>query len=304
MVPAAIGSSGSAQIRKATSGVGVLPIRHKARMSDRVLHILHRIQRKSSVAWSITRVYRDWPMVALEIFRLLRPRPIVHRLRNGLELCVRTGTYDLSIINEIWIDQVYTSSPGFAIRNDWVIADIGGHKGIFSVFAASRARGVKVFAFEASPETFAQLSHNIQRNKLSNVTAFNVAVCGEDGESTLRLYPDNGQNTLLHRTDHALQPTAGIKVETWSMARVLKTIASPVNLLKMDIEGMEYEALLSCTAEDLKAVERIALEYHDDCVSTSHRVSVLVDFLNANGFSTRLCPGRAILIAERPSGNC
>jgi FkbM family methyltransferase len=242
-------------------------------------------------------------MAVLDKLHLVRPRPIVYRLRDRVELSVCARTYDAYIINEIWIDGVYTSSPGFAILDDWVIADLGGHKGIFAVFAAIRARGVKVYTFEASPENFALLSHNIQRNKLSNVKAFNVAVSGRDGESTLHLYPDNGQNTLLQRSDPALRSIGDIRVETWSMARVLKTIASPVNLLKMDIEGMEYEALLSCPVGDLQTVERIALEYHDDLVRTPHHVSKLVDFLNASGFSTHLYPGRKILVAERQKGN-
>src|SRR5439155_18478279 len=38
-----------------------------------------------------------------------------------------------------------TSSPGFSIRDGWVIADVGGHKGIFSVSAATRARNVMVY---------------------------------------------------------------------------------------------------------------------------------------------------------------
>jgi len=66
---------------------------------------------------------------------------MVHRFRNGVELCVRTQTYDLLIINEVWVDRIYTSSAGFEILDDWVVVDVGGHKGIFSVFAASRAKG-------------------------------------------------------------------------------------------------------------------------------------------------------------------
>jgi hypothetical protein len=67
-------------------------------------------------------------------------------------------------------------------------------------------------------------------------------------------------------------------------------IASPVNLLKMDIEGMEYEILLSCSLDNLQKIERIALEYHDDLIRTPHRVSELVDFLSTRGFSIYLHP--------------
>jgi FkbM family methyltransferase len=143
------------------------------------------------------------------------------------------------------------------------------------------------------------LSHNIGLNNLSNVKAFNVAVGGRDGESTLNLHEDNAQNSLLQRSNVHLQPLGSIKVETWSSARVLQTVASQVNLLKVDIEGMEYETLFSCPDEYLQRVERIALEYHDVLVRVPHTVFELVEFLNARGFSTYLSPGNEILLAER-----
>ena len=179
------------------------------------------------------------------------------------------------------------------------MVDVGGHKGIFGVFAATIARDVKVYSFEASPENFACLSHNIRLNNLSSIKAFNVAVGGQDGESTLNLYEENGQNTLLQRSNPQLHPVGSVRVETWSLARVLKTVASQVNLLKVDIEGMEYETLLSCPDEYLERVERIALEYHDVLVRVPHTVFELVEFLNARGFSTYLSPGNEVLLAER-----
>jgi FkbM family methyltransferase len=197
------------------------------------------------------------------------------------------------------MDKVYTPSPRFSIRDGWVVVDVGGHKGIFAVFAATSARDVKVYSFEPSPESFACLSRNIGLNSLSNVKAFNVAVGGRNGESTLNLYEENGQNTLLQRSNPRLHPVGSIKVETWSLVRVLTTVASQVNLLKVDIEGMEYETLFSCPDEYLLRVERIALEYHDSLVRVPHRVFELVEFLNARGFSTHLSPGNDILLAER-----
>jgi FkbM family methyltransferase len=242
-------------------------------------------------------------MAFLDALHLARPGPIVYRLRDGTALCASTRTYDLYVINEVWIDNVYTSSPGFSIRDGWVIVDIGGHKGIFSIFAATRAKNVMVYTFEPAPDNFAQLSYNVQQNKLSNVRMFSIAVSGRDGESTLHLYKDSAQSGFLQRSNPALRPVRDVKVETWSMERVLRTIASPVNLLKMDIEGMEYEALFSCPADIFRVVERIALEYHDNRVRTSHCISELVACLNDRGFSTRLRPSWQMLFAERQQAN-
>jgi len=243
-------------------------------------------------------LYQNWPLALLSLVARQR-HAFVLRLRQGVEFCVRAQTMDTYIVNEIWIDRVYTPSPRFSIRDGWVVVDVGGHKGIFSVFAATSARDVKVYSFEPSPENFACLSRNIRLNDLSNVKPFIVAVGARDGESTLNLFEENGQNTLLQRSNPHLQPVGSIRVETWSLARVLKTVASQVNLLKVDIEGMEYETLFSCPAEYLQKVERIALEYHDVLVRVPHTIPDLVEFLNARGFSTYLSPKNEILLAER-----
>ncbi len=183
-----------------------------------------------------------------------------------------------------------------------MVSDLGGHKGIFAIYAATRAKGVRVFSFEPSPENFALLSQNIQRNKLSNVKAFNVAVSGADGKSTLHLTSEAWSNTLLQDAGTETHSAGDVTVETWSLSRVLQAIGSPVNLLKMDIEGMEYQSLLACPAEDLASVERISMEYHHDSGPTPHTVSELAEFLNANGFTTRIYPKQELLIAERKGG--
>jgi FkbM family methyltransferase len=261
--------------------------------------LIAEVRRRGRIAWRMARLYRNWPMAVLDRFYLVKPQPIVYRLRNGLQFSV--GTRDAGIINEIWLDGAYTSAPGFAIRDHWVVADLGGHKGIFAVFSATRAKGVKVFSFEPSPENFALLTSNLQRNKLTNVKAFNVAVSNRDGESTLHITPEAWSNTLLEGPESESRSAGDVRVETWSLSRVLRTIGSPVDLVKMDIEGMEYQSLLSCPPEDLRSVARIAMEYHHDPSPHPHTISELVQFLNANGFTTQLYPGQELLIAEQKS---
>lgn len=260
--------------------------------------VIRTVRRDYALARRMPRLYQNWPL-ALRSLVAWHRQIFILRLRQGVEFCVHAPSCDTFIINEIWVDKVYTPSSRFSVRDGWVVVDIGGHKGIFAVFAATSARDVKAYSFEASPENFACLSRNIRLNNLSNIKAFNVAVGGRDGKSTLNLYKENGQNTLLQRSNPHLQPVGSVKVETWSLATVLNMVASQVNLLKMDIEGMEYETLFSCPDEYLQRIERIALEYHDVLVRVPHTVFELVEFLNARGFSTHLTPGNEILLAER-----
>lgn len=255
------------------------------------------IVEKLHKTWQMMGLYHNWSTALVDRLHLTGQQEIHYNLRNGIEFSVLGRSSDVQIINEIWIDRIYTPTAEFSIGDEWTVVDIGGHKGIFSVYAAASARGVKVFAFEASPQNFQCLCRNISINALKGVSAFNVAVSSQNGEGILYLTDDNGCNSLMHRTDKALR--SSVTVPMWSLARVLRTVVSPIDLLKMDIEGVEYAALLSCPSADLSRVERIVLEYHDELAPDGVNSSGLADFLRCEGFEVVLNPQRPILLARR-----
>lgn len=246
----------------------------------------------------MTQLYENWPLALLDRLHLIGRRSVVYRLRCGVKFLVLAGSLDVRIINEIWVDKVYTPIPEFSICDGWVIVDIGSQKGIFSVLASTSAAGVQVYAFEPFPQNYSFLCRNIRLNALSNVKPYNVAVGGKDGEAILHLDTTQMDVHSLIRFPGST-PSGEIPVQVWSLKRVVNSIEPRINLLKMDIEGMEYEALLSCSGEDLERVERIALEYHDDSIPTGHTVSELVEFLESRGFGARLFRERRILLADR-----
>ena len=57
--------------------------------------------------------------------------------------------------------------------------------------------------------------------------------------------------------------TVGTAVKTMTLDSVLRDFES-VDLLKMDIEGGEYEVLYGSAPETLRKIRRITLEYHPD----------------------------------------
>ena len=247
----------------------------------------------------MVRLFQNWPLAMMDRFHLVDRRPLLYSLRNGVKLHAHAGSL-VRFINEIWIDKVYTPPPAFTIRDGWVIVDLGGHEGVFSLLAATSARGVSVYAFEPSPSSYRNLCRNIELNALTNVKTFEVAVSSADGEALLHVAHEAGRTSLVQRSDVTLQ--AKIPVQAWSLERVLKVIGSHVNLLKMDIEGMEYEVILSCPREALRRVERIALEYHGESLGRPRfhgRISELVDLLTDMDFSVDVRPEHRILLAQR-----
>lgn len=73
--------------------------------------------------------------------------------RNNLKFIVRLFTYDTWILDEIIFRNVY-NCPGYEIKNDDTVIDIGAHIGVFTIYAASKAKNGKVFSFEPLKDNY------------------------------------------------------------------------------------------------------------------------------------------------------
>jgi len=121
--------------------------------------------------------------------------------------------------------------------------DIGAHIGLFSIFAAKIVgdRG-RVYAFEPHPISYSLLKRNIKANKLANVAAFPYAISDGPGERFLHLDErDAGESSI--RPIKEASRMHRFKVQVTSLDQFFREKCVSVNLIKMDIEGGELEAL-------------------------------------------------------------
>ncbi len=144
-----------------------------------------------------------------------------------------------------------------------VIIDLGAHLGKFTAEFAKRAR--TVYAFEPHPDIFASLQKNTCR--FSNVVAYQKAISDEDGEATL--YSDPSQTSrptegsTLSNQKRDVSYENGFSVETVQLSKFIQDLHLQVKLIKIDIEGMEYNVindLLNSGAIDL--VDLVYVEDH------------------------------------------
>lgn len=152
------------------------------------------------------------------------------------------------------------------LSSDPVAVDMGGHVGSFALaFAAAHPTG-RVTCFEATPGTFAYLARNIAGNGLaSRVEPHNVAVSDHEGTLEMASHGDgSGHNGVLHLGEAGLRTIAVPCVPAavaFSMAT--ERFGAPVEVVKMDIEGAEYDLVLNSAASDWDSVQRVVMEYHD-----------------------------------------
>jgi FkbM family methyltransferase len=179
----------------------------------------------------------------------------------GLELQIRPGSGELYLYQEIFRDLVYERHPAFALRAGWCLIDCGANIGMFSL-RATRAGCAQVIAVEPDPETFARLEKNLERNAATTVTALASAVGRAPGRAAFQRSGASTLGRVAAREDSAASASSEIEVDVTTVAVVFDRYAlRTVNLLKLDIEGAELDALEGARPV-LDRIERIVMEYH------------------------------------------
>jgi len=189
---------------------------------------------------------------ALEM-KWYRDIQLVLHLRNdiGRQLFV-TGTIDP---NEFaWLETVL--QPGMTFL------DAGANEGIYSLFAAAHvgAEG-KVWSFEPSQRDHRRLIENLERNHLSQITPFQIALGANDVETTLSVAREehSGHNTLGH---FVYDGVSSDRRETVALLRLDSLVRQEgltrLDVVKADIEGAEF-AFLQGADEVLRKFRPILL---------------------------------------------
>ncbi|MEM0272353.1 MAG: FkbM family methyltransferase [Thermoprotei archaeon] len=195
---------------------------------------------------------------------------------DGLKWVVRLGSEDLRLGPLLGHGfEAYEYQKWFkrVIKPNSVFVDIGANVGGYAIRAA--ALGATVHAFEPSFATYRVLTQNAEINHLV-VMAYNLAAGSKAGFGVL--YGKKGHegkfSLVKEPGSEALEKTRILPLDTVLLGRV-----NTVNLLKMDVEGWEWEALQGCT-KLLSKVENIIIEVRD---------LRIVNWLEKQGFTLLDC---------------
>lgn len=120
------------------------------------------------------------------------------------------------------------------------VFDVGANAGALSL-EMSRLVGPKgcVFSFEASARIIDKTVYNLSVNGCGNVQVFQKAVYERSGE-TVEIFEGSHLNDSLKRNETG---RAGMRVETVALDDFVAHWGTIPSLVKMDIEGAEYDAV-------------------------------------------------------------
>jgi FkbM family methyltransferase len=143
--------------------------------------------------------------------------------------------------NNLWEPPVLVALKDLC-RPGMTVFDVGANMGGLTS-AMSRLVGPlgRVCSFEASPRIIGHLQRNVVLNGHNNVTVHHRAVFSRSNELTA-IYEGDHLNDSLYRAN---SPNGvGHQVKTLALDDFCEAAGLSPEVLKMDIEGAEYEALL------------------------------------------------------------
>ena len=118
-----------------------------------------------------------------------------------------------------------------------VVYDIGANVGFYSLLASALVGETgHVYSFEPFPDNLRDLDRHLELNHVGNCTVIDAAVSSVDGEA---IFDPSEDRCMGH-----LAASGSLRVRTVTLdGLVSRKQIRPPNLMKIDIEGAEFECL-------------------------------------------------------------
>jgi len=200
-------------------------------------------------------------------------------------LSVLDGPTFAGIYREQFNQQVFRFEPS---SSSPLIIDCGANVGLVSLYFKLAFPDARILAFEPDPSCFSALSANC--SQLHNVTLHQTAVWTESG--TLSFSRGGVVGGYLSKLAHRDCLLSTINV---SAVRLRDFLVEPVEFLKLDIEGSEFDVLADCE-QNIHHVRRLFVELHSFS-GRPQRISEAISIIERSGFRIH---AHGVLPEKRP----
>lgn len=176
------------------------------------------------------------------------------------------------------------------LRPGAVVVDVGGHIGQYAIEAAMVVgdNGL-VISFEPNPKTFGYLQRNIGLNGLRNT--FPILAAASDGPHLIEMMNPPETNWGMSQTKQSADARGDYWVPGVRICDVLTSFnVTSVDLLKMDVEGAELEALAGLFCGCRIRPANLIFEFVPKAFKYGQK---LPDFVRANGYEIFTITGDA-----------
>lgn len=175
-----------------------------------------------------------------------------------LNLRIGPGGGDWIVLRGVWVYQDYFHPVVTQCRT---ILDVGANIGMAAVWFKGVNPEAEMACVEADPRNIPLLRKNLADNGI-DAKVFEYAVASNNGKARFGVGLDTGCSSLENAGLH--NHSEFVEVETRRLPEILDNLGwAEVDLLKMDIEGLERD-LLADSDDWLHRVKYIVLEIHQN----------------------------------------
>lgn len=164
---------------------------------------------------------------------------------------------DMLVIREIWCENVYEVFDG-DLSDTGVVVDLGANIGAFTLYAA-KLGAKKVVAVEPEPHNMDLLIQNVGANKHNTPDCeFIFETHGVGRKNGVGFIDDNHGDS---RVSDVLE-SGKHRIDVVSLDQLFKdNKLEYVDVLKIDIEGLEGEVILGASKDTMNLCRYITMEY-------------------------------------------
>ncbi|MFA6321108.1 MAG: FkbM family methyltransferase [Candidatus Omnitrophota bacterium] len=183
---------------------------------------------------------------------------------------------DIYMIQENFLAEQYSFI--YPYLKDANVIDIGANIGDTAILFCQK--GAKaVYAYEPHPFFFDTANKNIQLNNLNNKIVMKSYGVGAS-ELIIKVKDDTMFGPTGVFGSKKASGNEGIDIKVVPFSKIIEDVKN-IDVLKMDCEGAEFEAILSCPPELLRKIKVMAIEFHDN-------PTPIVDYLEKSGFNVKI----------------
>jgi len=199
------------------------------------------------------------------------------------KLFPRVGA-DVSVMREIFKLREYRVVEEIIKSASEPILDAGAHAGFFCLYCRALNPKVKIIALEPEENNLKLLEKHLKENRTKGVQVVAGALASETGDRELTISDDSHNHYLSSESE------SGVLVRAFSLSDLGRTQkVQRFALIKMDIEGAEFEVFNNLKSEDYHLFKSVILEYHN---SRSNDYKEIEIKLRENGFGVQIFPSK------------
>ncbi|OGH68357.1 MAG: hypothetical protein A3D53_03635 [Candidatus Magasanikbacteria bacterium RIFCSPHIGHO2_02_FULL_45_10] len=195
---------------------------------------------------------------------------------------------DQSIAAEIFSLHEYRRAEGTLRETANTIVDGGAHSGMFTLYARRLNPTVPIIAIEPEKNNLELLKKHLVENNVNDVRVIAGALARDYGKRKLIITENSHNHRLLLPAENS--DRKNVVVQGFSLRKIIQLCPNTkIGLLKLDIEGGEYEVFEGATDEDFSRISTIIMEYHEHGGQKHQAIEIR---LREQGFGVQTFPSK------------